>query len=83
VSVCKTRYQPLVDVLPTSEHVEVRCEDYELDEVIVRRPESVHFEKLDNGEWWCGISLGDQLLHIKIRGEIVKVEDAGSPPEES
>ena len=36
------------------------------DEVIVRNPKNVHFERLSNGEWWCGIDLGMRTLHVDI-----------------
>ena len=37
------------------------------DEVIVREPKLVHFERMNAGEVWCGITLPNgETLHVDI-----------------
>lgn len=46
--------------------LEIRKQDGELDEVIVRNPDSVHFEQMAGNHIWCGITVGDRLIHVNI-----------------
>jgi len=39
----------------------------DIDEVIIRAPRFVHFERMNDGEVWCGITLANgETLHVDI-----------------
>lgn len=47
--------------------VELRNDpDGQLDEVVVRRPDFVHFERMSDQSIWCGITVGEKTVHVRI-----------------
>lgn len=48
------------------ERIELRYQDGELDEVVVRSPEMVHFEVMSDQSIWCGIYAGDKSVRVWI-----------------
>lgn len=39
-------------------------QDGTLDEFVVDHPDQVHFEAMDDNQWWIGIYKGDRWWHI-------------------
>lgn len=40
--------------------------DRTIDEVVIKQPEMVHIEQMNDGLWWIGITVDDVLMHVNF-----------------